>query len=74
MTTKSIKALRNNYVYNDQPLGKTTLVPWFPWFLEFVPGYLEMVTGYLEMVPGYPGVVTVYIIGFPGYLSLSLVT
>ena len=24
------------------------MVPWFPWFLEFVPGYLEM-------VPGYPG-------------------
>ena len=21
------------------------MVPWFPWFLEFVPGYLEMVSG-----------------------------
>ena len=53
---------------------EVVMVPWFPWFLEFVPSYLEMVTGYLEMVPGYPGVVTGYIIGVPGYLSLSLVT
>ena len=28
------------------------MVPWFPWFLEFVPGYLEMVPGYPDVVPG----------------------
>ena len=31
------------------------MVPWFPWFLEFVPGYLEMVPGYPDVVPGYLG-------------------
>ena len=26
------------------------MVPWFPWFLEFVPGYLEMVpNGIMKM-------------------------
>ena len=38
------------------------MVPWFPWFLEFVPSCPEIVTGYLEMVLGYPGVI-------PGYLG-----
>ena len=57
-----------------QPLGKMALgkkevvtVPWFSWFLDFVPSYLEM-------VPGYLGVVPVNSIGVPGYLSLSVVT
>ena len=31
------------------------MVPWFPWFLEFVPSYLEMVPGYPGLVPGYLG-------------------
>ena len=31
------------------------MVPWFPWFLEFVPGYLEMVPGYPDVVLGYLG-------------------
>ena len=31
------------------------MVPWFPWFLEFVLGYLEMVPGYPDVVPGYLG-------------------
>ena len=50
-------------------LGKkeVVMVPWFPWFLDFVPSYLEM-------VPGYLGVVPVNSIGVPGYLSLSVVT
>ena len=41
------------------------MVPWFPWFLEFVPGYLEM-------VPGYPGVVPGYLSRVPGYVSCLL--
>ena len=49
------------------------MVPWFPWFLEFVPRYLEMVTGYAEMVPG-PGVAPGYLIEVLGCLSLSLAT
>ena len=26
------------------------MVPWFPWFLKFVPGYLEVFPGYLGVV------------------------
>ena len=48
------------------------MVPWFPWFLEFVPSCLEIVTGYLEMAPGYPGVVPGYLIRVPGYVSCLL--
>ena len=37
------------------------MVPWFPWFLEFVLGYLEMVPGYPDVVPGYLGGVLWYL-------------
>ena len=45
------------------------MVPWFPWFLEFVPGYLEMVPGYPDVVPGYLGGVLWYLGQVPGQLS-----
>ena len=47
------------------------MVPWFWWFLEFVPGYQEMVPGYLDfrMVSGYPNVVRGYLGGVLWYLG-----
>ena len=41
------------------------MVPWFPWFLEFVPGYLEMVPSYPSVVPGNLGFINGYQVGGP---------
>ena len=50
------------------------MVPWFPWFLEFVPGFPGVVPGNLGLITGYQVGGPEYLARVPGYLSLSLVT